>query len=394
MTPKMCSLLILLACLTGCASYPNNPDQYCSSNALLLDAHFEGGMLGHCKVEGDTRFNLTLFPEDKPPINVSPWYAFRLSGTEGTDVSLRLEFHDGYARYWPKVSVDRINWMPLPADQVMISEDGEVMSIELTLEKAQVWLAAQELLTSDYYEQWVQELSALPGARTELAGKSVQGRPIYMTDTGTQDEVIILIGRQHPPEVTGPIAMRPFVDTLLAGSELARQFRARYRLIILPSLNPDGVAAGYWRHNVNGVDLNRDWGPFTQPETQILRDWLAAPEQATVRPRLMFDFHSTMKNVFYTQRDIDPTDPENFTQQWLARSKERLPDYPFEREANKTSAQPNSKNYFYTRYGIPAITYETGDEAPRKPTEAAAVIFAEEMMSLMLEYPEIAPAAE
>jgi hypothetical protein len=31
--------------------------------------------------------------------------------------------------------------------------------------------------------------------------------------------------------------------------------------------NPDGVDKGHWRLNDGGVDLNRDWGPFTQPET-------------------------------------------------------------------------------------------------------------------------------
>ena len=64
-----------------------------------------------------------------------------------------------------------------------------------------------------------------------------------------------------------------------------------------------------------------------------------------------------------------------------------LPDYEFRRDAQETSEQANSKNYFYTRYGIPAITYETGDETPREAIRAATVVFAEEMMRLMLSYP-------
>ena len=85
-------------------------------------------------------------------------------------------------------------------------------------------------------------------------------------------EFIVIVGRQHPPEVTGSLNLFPFLATVLGDSSLARQFRARYQLIIYPFLNPDGVALGHWRHNTGGVDLNRDWGPFTQPETRLVRD--------------------------------------------------------------------------------------------------------------------------
>jgi len=39
----------------------------------------------------------------------------------------------------------------------------------------------------------------------------------------------------------------------------------------------------------------------------------------------------------------------------------------------------------YRRYGIPAATYEVGDETDRAATQRAAVVFAEELMALMLE---------
>jgi hypothetical protein len=110
----------------------------------------------------------------------------------------------------------------------------------------------------------------------------------------------------------------------------------------------------------------------------------------------MLDFHSTDKNVFYTQRDGDLVQLPGFTGGWLDAASKRLPDYGFAREAQETSEQANSKNYFFTRYGIPAITYETGDETPREAISAAAVVFAEEMMRLMLSYPPLAdrlPAA-
>src|SRR3546814_1987601 len=65
-----------------------------------------------------------------------------------------------------------------------------------------------------------------------------------------------------------------FVDELAADSPLARDFRERTLVIVLPLLNPDGVVEGNWRGNINGQDLNRDWGPFTQSETRAVRDLL------------------------------------------------------------------------------------------------------------------------
>ena len=53
--------------------------------------------------------------------------------------------------------------------------------------------------------------------------------------------------------------------------------------------------------------------------------------------------------------------------------------------ASPNLEQPNAKNYFYASRGIPAITYEAGDESDRDAFRAAAVIFAEEMMRTMLE---------
>jgi hypothetical protein len=43
-----------------------------------------------------------------------------------------------------------------------------------------------------------------------------------------------------------------------------------------------------------------------------------------------------------------------------------------------------AKNYIYARYGIPAVTFEVGDETDRGATQVAARVFAEELMQLML----------
>ena len=62
-------------------------------------------------------------------------------------------------------------------------------------------------------------------------------------------------------------------------------------------------------------------------------------------------------------------------------------DFDFKHDPRPVSDRPTTKNYFYTRFGVPAITVETGDETDRAAIERSAVVFAEEMMRLMLEAP-------
>jgi len=383
--PLISCLLLLAAMLAGCATPRPVSHDYCQSGTILLDAHFDGGQLGNCVVSGNGVFDLTLFPEDKPPINKSPWYAYRVSGRRGADVVIRMQFHDdyGYARYWPKYSRDGTSWQALPQEQVSVSADGDSVEVSFELDQARIWIAGQEVLAQTYYRQWINELEFRHDVETILIGQSVQGRPLYLAETADRPEFILMIGRQHPPEVTGAIAMHSFIDTVLADTGLARQFRARFKLAIVPLINPDGVAAGHWRHNVNGVDVNRDWGPFTQPESQSVLKWVERQEASGKTLRLMLDFHSTFEDLFYTQPVSD--DPVDFASLWLSASAARLPDFPFKHMANEVSEQPNSKNYFYTSRGIPAITYESGDETNREQIENAAVVFAEEMMRVMLE---------
>jgi len=376
---------VLLFCqLAACASIDDTPRRYCSGPGYLIDAHFEGGSFHRCRVGADGTAVIELRPENRP-INPSPWYAFRVSARDTGPIELQLDFGDARPRYLPKTSIDARHWQVIDTDQVAVDTAGSIMSVNVPVNTAAVWIAAQELYTSDWYDDWLRELAAHDDVSVQLLGNSVQGRPLYVAHSGDTRESVILLGRQHPPEVSGAIAMREFVSVLLAPSSLATVFRARFRLIIVPLMNPDGVASGHWRHNMNGVDLNRDWGPFTQPETAAVKALLDELEAAGVTPRLMLDFHSTRDTLFYTQMDDEGAGSPDFATQWLTQARQRLPTFLFRHEPRPRSAQPNAKNYFFARYGIPSITYELGDETDRDTIAQSAPVFAEEMMRLLLE---------
>ena len=158
-----------------------------------------------------------------------------------------------------------------------------------------------------------------------------------------------------------------------------------YQLLVVPSINPDGVALGHWRHGLGHLDLNRDWGIFAQPETRAVIRKINALIQDGLEPVVMLDFHSTQRNLFYTQSEEEEQVYDGFSTQWLNLARERGV-YKFDQVARHNSGDATSKNYFYQRFSIPAITYEVGDETDRDEIRDSAITFADTFVDLLSAY--------
>jgi predicted transglutaminase-like cysteine proteinase len=366
----------------------------CETAQATVDKQFVAGAYQDCTATAKDAFTLTIAPEDGGPINCSPWYAFRMTPKRRGNAMVRLDYTTCGHRYWPKISTDGRTWKRLPEDAVQIVEEGDFTSaiVTVSLGAKPVFVAAQEILGPDDFARWLRRIEAPDFATLSLLGQSAQGRDIEQLriadPAAPQLETIVLVGRQHPPEVTGTLAMVPFVEALMEDTPLARAYRARFETIVVPLLNPDGVVLGHWRHNTGGVDLNRDWGPFTQPETRLMdRVLKAINDDANRKLRALIDFHSTGEDVFYTIPDDLPTDPELFTKRWLDLYQTRMPDSVVNRDARHEVGRPISKAYAYDTYGVPGVTFELGDETDRtliwRIGREAAIAF----MVTMLESP-------
>ncbi|MEL6415249.1 MAG: M14 family metallopeptidase [Pseudomonadota bacterium] len=358
----------------------------CQTQVFQVDADFSAANMASCKVLNETSIEILLQPEDTP-INPSPWYAVRLTPNQAGSVQLVLQYEEHPHRYKPKVSSDRAAWNVLSDDKVDVEADGFRVTLDLDLGTQPLFVSAQELYTNEAHDAWTRKQAEKPFVAMSEIGTSIEGRPISMIRTEASVETaktVMITGRQHPPEIPGALAYDRFVEEVLSDTDLAKTFRSRFDVIMVPNINPDGVEHGHWRHNKGGLDLNRDWGPFTQPETQAVKaviDSIEAPGLA-----LFLDFHSTSKNVYYTQPlKSDGTDYD-FTQSWLDRGKALLPEYDFLRQGSHNLALPTSKTYIHETYGIPAITYEVGDETDRTEARETARVLAQEMMHLMLEH--------
>lgn len=379
-------LAALLFLLASCATGPSVPArQACEATSFTLVDNFAGARRGRCAVTGDDVVRISILPESDGYINDSAWYAFKLVPKTHSTATIIVRYRGGHHRYAPKISYDGISWAALPDEQVQVSSNRRQAVITLPVGDRSLWIAGGELLTPPIYAVWNTKMAATGQVQSSILGESLGGHPVTIlrSNNGASD-VLFLVGRQHPPEVTGAIAFFAFYEALMADSELARRFRQAFHIAAIPLLNPDGVIGGNWRHNLGSTDLNRDWGPFRQPETRLVESLLDDFDNNGMNVRVFLDFHSTRKNVFYTQNDANPTEPPHFTRTWLENAKPRIENYTFDYEENPVDNIGVAKNYLYKRYGIPSSTYEVGDNTDRAAIRAAAKIFAEELMELML----------
>ena len=381
MAARLRPFAALLVLATGACAHAPLPEPVatvvaetgaCRTVSASLHFDFAGASASACAVTGERDFTLLVTPEHAPPINPSPWYAFRYEAEGSAPVNVTLRYLGGRHRYAPKYH-DGSAWRDLPVE--LAEKDG---AATLSLPPGKGLIAAQEIITPDDAHADLLRWSAASGAPVVTLGHSHDGRVVEAIRLGRADapHLVVLLGRQHPPEVTGAIAMRAFVDELAAMMTRVPQFAADLQFLVVPMLNPDGVVRGHWRANRGAVDLNRDWGPFTQPETRSVKAWLDALPQG-IRPVLMVDFHSTRSNLFYVQGDEASAPQRRFRAAWLDGRETAVAGYPFTIEPrNANPGSGTAKNWFHATYAIPAYTYEVADDSDREATRSAAAALA------------------
>ena len=104
-----------------------------------------------------------------------------------------------------------------------------------------------------------------------VAGKSVNGKPIYRCEAGSGKTRILMWSQMHGNESTTTKALFDFFNFLESDSAEAKAFLSYFTFCFLPMLNPDGAEL-YTRANAAGIDLNRDAQDLSQPESIALRE--------------------------------------------------------------------------------------------------------------------------
>lgn len=363
-----------------------------ADDGVTFSNEFSEARLNDCVRIGPLEYRLTISPENTP-INPSPWYAFKITAAKPQAVKLWFKLTEQGSILRPHLSKDGKAWTLLGADAFTPRPKrggGEEPAMAMATIEAgpdTLWVAAQEMIGLAELGAWMDTKANLPFARESVIGESVEHRSLrQLTFAETeQPNYVFIISRQHPPEITGTLGLMKFIDTLTNDSELAQRYRKKFQTVVIPLMNPDGVEHGHWRHNLGGVDTNRDWKQFTQPETRAARDAMLKLGQAKDANVFLFlDFHSTRNDVFYGQPDSAGTFPPHFESDWLGAIAKRFPGYKFERDTAHNVSLPTSKSWAYDTFGCPGITYELGYSTDRELIQKVCVGAAEEMMTLLL----------
>lgn len=368
--------------------YQEKKEYHFPELGIRIDNLFDGARLNGAKyIAGDT-IAISIMPENKP-INQSPWYSFRISSEQNRSITLAMSYDGSAHRYDPKISSDSQSWVALDSTAVNLSDDKKKAFFTVQVENSPLWISAQELMNSTAVSDWCDKLCIHPSAHSFTYGISAKGRKLHGIDIYTGDpsdgrDIILIFSRQHPPEVTGYLAMQPFVSSFLDDNILSKDFLEKYRILVFPLINPDGVDLGHWRHNTGGVDLNRDWAHYRQPEVRAVAEYIIkACRQSGSRVILGLDFHSTYHDVYYTLLESGGTSIPYFKDYWLYKIDQNMPNYrPNDRPA--ASRSPVSKSWFYHQFGAEGITYEIGDDTPRDLIILKGKQDALELMSLLI----------
>nr|WP_298998456.1 M14 family metallopeptidase [uncultured Allomuricauda sp.] len=366
--------------------------------SVFFSNDFDSARLNGVASDGNNHFTIWITAENTP-INVSPWYAFKVWSKEPKEITIKLSYQDSRSRYYPKLSRDGIHFKPIDSTRFKAIQPGEgdygikaaPEFAELTVEVDQnpLWISAQELYSSKRVKAWIDSLSVNSYIKSYEIGKSHEKRPIHLMEIGrgsATKKAVFVISRQHPPEVTGFLAMKSFTETISGDSEQAREFREEFTVFAVPTMNPDGVDKGHWRHNMGGIDLNRDWQNFNQPETQSIRKFLKQKSSEGYQYAFGVDFHSTWDDIYYPIDTTVTGQKGKIVFDWIKNIEGRLPQKESNvKPSDKLSPTMVSRTYFFVEHNMPAIVFELGDNTPRDFLKEKGKVAAEELMKLLLE---------
>jgi hypothetical protein len=372
----------LAVATTSCESIPFvRGEVLCESGGLAVDIDFPSAGRHHCVIgpDGAAVVSVDHEPALSEGINPSPWYAFRIRSDKARTTIVTLDYTDYTHRYAPYVSPDGKNWVALPPDRLSLNDRKTRATMRLDLPQGTLWVAAQPLSSAGDAINQTRVALFNANFQEKRYGTSLGGKPLVGFVGGGSIDVIVAITRQHPPETTGEAAYHGFLNRLITRNDpQASAFRARHRIILAPMPNPDGVDGGHWRLNSGGMDLNRDWGKFTQPETKALANFIK--EQAGGRRVVaMLDFHSTDKTVIYAP----PLDSPSPTIGFLTALKQKFDTSltpPPEWTYSHNPEGGTSKGWALDELKAPGLTVELWDQISVADARALGAAAADAMI--------------
>jgi hypothetical protein len=262
--------------------------------AVNIHTDFEGGALGKIEKVSETHYRLDVKGEaDQDHRNrQANWYSFRVDNAT-QPLTLDIVNLPGEYNYKPNkgaitkdtpplISYDNKTWQHVTTFEYDPAEPKLTLHINPTGKR--FWIAHVPPYTNQHLARLRSVIHRHPDFHEEVIGKTVGGRDLVLwTIThGTPNPtrpVVWLFFRQHSWESGSSWAGEGAIRALLRDGPESQHLREQVIWKIYPLCDPDGVARGGVRFNVNGFDLNRNWDvvdPVKMPEITAQRKAIKA----------------------------------------------------------------------------------------------------------------------
>jgi|GEM_PF-174541 len=294
--------------------------------AFSVLSSFEGGALrSHEWVAADHMVAHIPGQADNAGRNRQPsWFYFSISGVHNRTITVDLagfegEYNfvphngSGHRNLRPSYSCDNKHWQSFGDAEWL--ENPARLRVRFRADCDTVWIARIPPYTLQHLDALLQSIQPHRNLRVEEIGRSVQGRPLQLltiadpltpeSSSGSSPsgkastkpkKTIWILARQHAWEAGTSWVFEGMVRFLLSVDPAARDLRSRYVFKLMPTLDPDGVAAGGVRFNRNGYDLNRNWDlddaaqmPEIAAAKKAMEQWIAGGNS--------IDFFLTLHNT-------------------------------------------------------------------------------------------------
>ena len=280
--------------------------------ATTIHTDFDGGNLGRVEQVSAGHFRLGAKGEkDQDGRNrQANWYYFRVDGVPKTEILLDIVDLPGEYNYKPNrgaitkdtpplISYDRRSWKHVETFEY--DPDEPKLRLRIVPTAARFWIAHVPPYTGENLERLRADASRHADFNQQVIGKTVGGKDLVLwtiasANPAAAKKTVWLMFRQHSWESGSSWVGEGAVRALLRDDAQSRRLRQNIIWKIFPLCDPDGVARGGVRFNVNGYDLNRNWDvsdPVKMPEITAQRNAVKEWVRGGHSLDLFFSLHNT-----------------------------------------------------------------------------------------------------
>lgn len=291
-------------------------------------------------------------------------------------------------------SPDRLTWARVVPTAVHMDPAGRDFRVEFDITPEMLkggWIASGPVFGDAERGELLSWAAAQPHATVSQIGLSAGGRPLHCVRVGAGPDgrgrpgVAIVCGQHSPLETMGARVLRPLIQGLVAHGGMAESCN----FYLVPTVNVDCAHYGGNGLNLNRRNTNRHWMEDIQPENAAVIAHFDALGAAGQSIDFALDIHAGGIFRNHVLMPMAPGEGATPTEEALARQ-ERLLDLleqhsGLRREDGWSLPQMRLRatDYFYQRFGCPALCLEISSCSYFDPVEGRTKAFGMEAFEVL-----------